>query len=159
MKIISLSDYGKLRLGKKSDLLEILLNDVFNEPSSFIDAKLLDGAAVVHLLPTTNVVTFNEYADQVFLPYISKQLESCTRVDVVWDRYLPNSIKESTREKRGKGIRRKVSGNTKLPRKWAEFYVIPQINKSCLNFSPPKLQAGVVLLTDMLSLRLDQMLS
>ena len=42
-------------------------------------------------------------------------------MDVVWDRYLPNSIKESTREKRGKGIRRKVSGNTKLPGKWAEF--------------------------------------
>ena len=74
----SLSDCGKLRLGKKSDLLDILVNDVQNEPPGFVDVKLLDGAAVVHLLPTTNVVTFNEYADQIFLPHIAKQLESCT---------------------------------------------------------------------------------
>ena len=65
-------------------------------------------AAVIHLLPTVNVSTFDEYADKIFLPHISKQLESCTRVDIVWDIYIPNSIKESTREKRsrGKGIRR-----------------------------------------------------
>jgi len=52
----SLSDCGKLRLGKKSDLLEILVNDVQNEPPSFVDTKLLDGVAVVHLLPTTHLL-------------------------------------------------------------------------------------------------------
>ena len=86
----------------KFDLLKILLNDVCNEPPGFVNAKLLDGTAVVHLLPTTNLVTFNEYTDQVFLIHISKQLESCTRVAIVWDRLLHNNIKESTREKKEK---------------------------------------------------------
>ncbi len=43
------------------------------------------------------------------------------RLDLVWDTYLPESLKESTREKRGKGVRRKVSGQTQLPGKWMDF--------------------------------------
>ena len=35
--------------------------------------------------------------------------------------YLPDSLKESTREKRGKGMRRKVSSRAKLPRNWMDF--------------------------------------
>jgi len=54
-------------------MLDILVSDTQDEPPSFVDAKLLDGAAVVHFLPTTNVVTFNEYADQIFLLHIAKQ--------------------------------------------------------------------------------------
>jgi len=91
--------------------LNVLASDVQNEPPSYVDVKLLDGAAVVHFLLTTNVVTFNEYVNQTFLQHIAKQLESCTRVDVVWDTYLPKSIKQSAREKQGKGICRKVAGN------------------------------------------------
>ena len=40
--------------------------------------------------------------NKIFLPHISKQLESCIQVDIVWDIYVPNSIKESTREKEGR---------------------------------------------------------
>ncbi len=61
----------------------------------------------MHFLNTANVLTFDQYADQVFLPYVMKQLESSRRVDVVWDKYIPTSIKESTREKRGKGMFRR----------------------------------------------------
>ncbi len=75
----------------------------------------------MHLLPTETVSTFAEYTDKVFIPYVKKQLERTTRVDIVWDTYAPDSLKESTREKRGKGIRRKVSGQTKLPGKWMDF--------------------------------------
>ena len=38
-----------------------------------------------------------------------------TRLDLVWDTYISDSLKESTRVKRDKGVRRKVSGETKLP--------------------------------------------
>ena len=117
----SLSDCGKLRFGKKSDLLKILMKDIQNDSPNCIDVKLLDGAAVVHLLPTSNVMTFDEYADVVFVPHIMKQLENSRRVDVVWDTYIPSSIKESTKEKRGKGFRRKVAGKNKLPGNWAGF--------------------------------------
>ena len=48
-------------------------------------------------------------------------MQSASRLDVVWDIYTPHSLKESTREKRGKGVRRKVSGETKLPGNWMDF--------------------------------------
>jgi hypothetical protein len=80
--------------------------------------KLLDGAAVVHFLSTAGIVTFDEYAHQVFVPHIKTQLENSKRVDIVWDTYIPRGIKESTRERRG---RRRVASNNKLPSNWAEF--------------------------------------
>ena len=117
----SLSDCGKLRLGKKSDLLNILGKITQTDPPDSIDVQLLDGAAVVHFLPIANVVTFDEYADQIFVPHIIQQLRNSKRVDIVWDTYKVGSIKESTREKRGHGVRRKVAGKNKLPGNWADF--------------------------------------
>src|SRR5688572_14683811 len=35
--------------------------------------------------------------------------------------YIPDSLKESTREKRGHGVRKEVSGHTKLPHNWTDF--------------------------------------
>ena len=37
---------------------------------------------------------------------------------MLWDEYIQDSLKESTREKRGKGVRRNVSGSTKIPGNW-----------------------------------------
>ena len=67
----------------------------------------------------TGVITFDDYAENVFIPHIC--IQSSRRVDVVWDTYVRDSLKESTREKRGKGIRRKVAGGTKLPPNWMQF--------------------------------------
>ena len=39
---------------------------------SLFDAKAIDGAAVVYILPTTSTITLDEYADLVFLPYLSR---------------------------------------------------------------------------------------
>jgi len=58
---------------KKSDLIYVLVRNAHSEPPNFVDIKLLDGAAVVHLLPTVNAA---EYADQVFLIHIIKQLKT-----------------------------------------------------------------------------------
>ena len=41
---------------------------------------------------------------------------------MVWNAYIPDSLKEATREKREKGVRRKVSGRTKLPPFWVKFF-------------------------------------
>ena len=118
----SISDHGKLRLPtKKSELLACLdVNTPPTEPSRF-DAKIFDGATVVHALPINQASTFDEYGGMVFLPWMEQQLQSCDRVDVVWDSYRPDSLKESTREKRGTGLRRKVTGKTKLPRNFPNF--------------------------------------
>jgi hypothetical protein len=83
----SLSDRGKLHLEKKSDLLSVLTQKTQQEPSNTFDVKVLDGAAGVHFLSTTNISTFDEYASGVFVPHIIKHLESSKSVDVVWDTY------------------------------------------------------------------------
>jgi len=75
------------------------------EPPAFCDCTVLDGAVIV-----TGVTTFQQHADEVFIPYLKKQLQSIRRMDIVWDTYITASLKESTREKRGKGVRIKVSG-------------------------------------------------
>ena len=98
----------------------------YSSPPTMYDCLILDGAVIVHFLPTEAVRIFSEHAGKVFIPYVKKQLERATRVDVVWDTYVPDSLKESTREKRGKGIRRKVSGQTKLPGKWMDFLRDPE---------------------------------
>ena len=55
------------------------------------------------------------------LSFIQNELTIANRVDIVWDRYISNSLKESTREKRGSGIRRKVGPNTRISSKWRDF--------------------------------------
>ena len=47
--------------------------------------------------------------------------QNCDRIDIVWDLYCTSSLKESTRQKRGKGRRRKVSGQAKLPTNFQDF--------------------------------------
>ena len=42
-------------------------------------------------------------------------------MDIVWDIYKANSIKDSTREKRGNDQRKKVTGETKIPPNWKAF--------------------------------------
>ena len=62
--------------------------------------------------------TFDEYAQQVFISYISSQLRSVSRVDLVWDIYKDDSLKGTTRAKRGKGVRRRVGGKAAVPGNW-----------------------------------------
>ena len=91
----SLSDFNKLHLpSTKSDLLKCLEQPGQSEPPSTYDCKVLDGAVIVHCLPSTSVSTFHEYADRVFIPYLEKQLQDAMRLDVVWDTYIPDSLKE-----------------------------------------------------------------
>ena len=65
--------------------------------------------------------TFQEYADFVFGPYISSQIDKTSRADMVWDVYLPDSLKGTTRQKRGKGVRRRASPSTTIPKSRKDF--------------------------------------
>ena len=116
------SNRGKLRLGKKSELLNIFqVSEAEKESPESIDVKILDGAVIVHLLSPANAATFDDYANNVFIPYVKRQLDTSRRVYVVWEVYVANSIKESTREKRGKGIRWKVAGKKQDPEELVRF--------------------------------------
>ena len=118
----SLSQYGQLRSGTKSDLLSCL-EKICPAQAEMpnVDALLLDGAEILHMQKPGASKTFQEYSQYVFLPYVISKLRNVRRVDVVWDRYLPNSLKATTRSKRGRGVRRRVMPNTRIPGHWLAF--------------------------------------
>ena len=65
--------------------------------------------------------TFEEYAQQVFIPYVVQQLQHVSRLDLVWDSYRADSLKASTREHHGKGVRRRVVDSAVIPGNWQSF--------------------------------------
>lgn len=118
----SLSQLGQLRIGTKADLthcLEELCTSQGEAPA--VDVIILDGAAIVNMMKPVGVKTFQEYATIVFLPYIKAQLANVKRLDIVWDVYRPDSLKSTTRVKRGKGVRRRVAATHSIPGNWQEF--------------------------------------
>jgi hypothetical protein len=118
----SISKNGDLRSGTKSTLikcLEELGSFHFDQPT--VEVIVVDGAAIVNMLKPGNAKTFADCSTNVFLPYIRKQLITCIRVDIVWDEYLENSLKSSARQKRGKGVRRRVRSDSKIPGNWQSF--------------------------------------
>ncbi len=137
----SLSEQGKLRLpANKSDLLSCIGEATILNPPNLYDVKIVDGPAIVHSLSANcnRVKTFDEYADSVFVEWIEKALHNSNRVDIIWDQYKPNSLKDSTREKRGKGIRKKVSGPTKLPSNFQNFLRDSKNKEELFNFLSTK---------------------
>ena len=92
---------ASLRLpGSKSDLphcIEAIIPVLTESPNS-TDVTIIDGTAAINMLKPTPAVNLNDYAKQVFIPYIKGQLQHAKIVDVVWDEYTPNSLKETTRK-------------------------------------------------------------
>ena len=106
----SLADRGQMRKGQKADLVQYLEALQSNRPEEApnVESIVIDGAVAVQMLNRRTARTFQEYSDTVFMPYKTKQLERTKRVDIVWDIYKDDSLKAGTREKRGKGTRRRV---------------------------------------------------
>ncbi len=60
------------------------------------------------------------------------------RIDIIWDIYRAESLKESTREKRGKGIRRKVYVQANLPSNFQGFLCDSRNKEELFNFLTDK---------------------
>lgn len=97
-----------------------------------VDVTVVDGPAIVNILKPGTYKTFVAYAKDVFLPHLQKQLEQSTnRIYLVWDQYLKDSLKTSARERRGRGVRRRVQADTTIPINWQKFVRIDE-NKTDL---------------------------
>ena len=118
----ALTQFGQLRSGTKLDLLQCLekISPAIAEVPT-VEALLLYGAAIVNMLKPGPSRTFQEYSQSVFLPYVKGQLRNVQRVDLAWDKYNTDSLKATSRSKRGKGIQRRVKPDTKIPSNWAAF--------------------------------------
>ena len=62
--------------------------------------------------------TFQNYADSVFGRFVSSQIAKVSRVDVIWDAYLPGSLKATIRKKQGKGVCGRVFPSNTMPKNW-----------------------------------------
>ena len=114
---------GELRQCKKSDLIgcfdKLATASDYDMPA--VDAKILDGSVIVNMLLPKSCATFGDYAEQVFIPYLLRNLQTVKRLDVVWDRYISNSLKSSVMQKRGSGRRIIVKCSTPIPKNWQSF--------------------------------------
>ena len=130
-----LSQFGELRTGTKSELLPCLekISSVQVEWPS-VKAFLLDCAAIVNMLSPGPSKTFMEYSQGVFLPFVKSQLQHVLRVDVVWDIYIADNLKTTTRNKRGKGIRRRVKPDSKIPGNWVAFLRVDENKEELFHF-------------------------
>ena len=120
----SISEYGSLRKTCKSEFLS--LSETYGNVSHTCpetSAKVIDGAVVVQMIKPVNVETFGDYARYNFIPYIKKnfQNEKVTRIDLVFDRYFPLSLKNDTRKQRGQGVRVSVKEMTPVWKNWNQF--------------------------------------
>ncbi|KAL8585219.1 hypothetical protein ACOMHN_013234 [Nucella lapillus] len=118
----ALSDGGSLCTGTKSDLLTCLeeVSDAKTE-TPVTTCIVLDGAAIIQMLKPAASKTFEEYAQQIVIPYMSTKLQTVSRLDLVWNTYLADSLKGSTRAKRGQGVQRRVVAAAAIPGNWQNF--------------------------------------
>ena len=118
----TLANGDQLRTGQpKSDLLPCIEVPETTVNCPAFEVIVVDAAAVVNMLPPGNSKTFLDYANSVFIPHITNQPVCVKRVDLVWDRYIDNSLKTNTRLVRGTGVSRRVSAGTSLPANWQSF--------------------------------------
>lgn len=138
----ALSKLGSLRTGTKSDLLtclEGLAPTSTTKPTAEI--TIIDGATIVNMLRPGLAKTFEDYANTVFIPYIKAQLQHVRRIDIIWDVYMPDSLKSDTHSKRGKGVRKRVEPRSSLPKNWEEFLRVDENKTELFSFLATTLAA------------------
>lgn len=101
-----------------------------------VTCTIVNGAAFIQMLKPSSAKTFNEYTNVIFIPYLTRKFESMSRINLVWDCDLSDSLKAAMKAKRGTGIERRVVGDAAIPRNWQNF---PRADSnkllSCLPFS------------------------
>ena len=136
----SLSKHGTIRSGDKSDLiqcLKLLANDQeipLDMPD--VDGLVIEGAVLVNQLKPNKDQSFTAYAEETVHTYVKRYQRNAgaKRVDLVYDKYLDKSLKGMTREKRGTGIRRKVTLSSVVPPNWKGFLRVDENKTELFRF-------------------------
>ena len=88
----------------------------------------------------------------VFIPHFLRHLASVKRVDVVWDRYITDSMNSDIRKTHGTGVPLWVGANTCLPLNWKSFLRLDFNKEELFKFLPCAIRstaipAGKILIT------------
>ena len=113
-----------MRSGNKADLLKYLESknhDIYITDIFQADVAVIDGAALVNMSRPDPKSTFHEYVKNKILPSISKILSSVTQVDIIFDVYRDDSLKNLTGIHRGEGVRCRVRDTSIVPKDWKSF--------------------------------------
>ena len=57
-----------------------------------VDAKVCDGPVVVQIMRRKTTLTFEEYVETVFVPYLTTQLQTAEHLDILWDTNLLRGV-------------------------------------------------------------------
>ena len=111
----------------KSDILKEF-NKYVELPTSRPQStdEIVDGAAAVQVVIPRESNNFEQYCRKDFAGYIWNrfQQQGLTRIAVVFDVYLEQSIMSAAKSKRGQGKWINVVKGTTLPRNWKSFLCV-----------------------------------
>ena len=133
----ALSKFGELRSGTKADLLECFQDTYPTQTDSIpdVDAILLGGAAVINILKSGSGKTFKEsYSEVVFLPFVQSLSFRKPTGLTSFGMNISKTLKTAIRKKPGKGTRRQVQPDTKIPGNWQAFLRIDDYKKELFAF-------------------------
>ncbi|KAG7165793.1 hypothetical protein Hamer_G024580, partial [Homarus americanus] len=68
-----------------------------------------------------------------YFAYMQTQIQNCQRVDIIWDEYVPNSLKESYRMSRRTDLRTRVEDHCAIPGNWQTFLRVYDKEEICLD--------------------------
>ena len=102
----SLSKDVKARSRDKADLVDSLY-DVCNtlDKQPTVDDIVVEDLALINMYQPTGQRTFKEQFEEKMKPFLQEKVTHANLLDVVWNIYLENSLKTTTRQKRGDGSR------------------------------------------------------
>ena len=78
--------------------------------------------------------TFQQYFVIVFPACITTQQLTAQRVHVVFDTYIQNSLKSISRQKRGKGVRKRVASTRVMTKNWKDFLQVDENKTELFRF-------------------------
>ena len=129
----ALADHGMLRTGTKSDILKCLEDPTAPSVHAHdVTVKVVDMAAVVHMVRPTRAPTFSDYVPMHLAPYLKSLLgPTVQRLDAVWDTYPEWNLKMQAHLRRGNGPRTQLGpeGKTPIPKRDWQKYLSNSDNK------------------------------
>ena len=129
----ALSDHGILRTGSKSDILKCLeVPTAPSVPAHDVAVKVVDMAAVVHMVRPTHAATFSDYIPMHLAPYRKSLLGPNVQCpDAVWDTYPEWNLKMQAHLRRGNGPRTQLGpeGRAPIPKRDWQKYLSNSDNK------------------------------
>ena len=107
---------------RKSKLVDCLLPDIILPISVDAQAIFIDGSFIAQSHKPRGVLNISEYIERTFLPLIKRNILKYERLDLLFDRYFPETIKGATRDHRGNDSGRyHIVLETHIPRQWKDF--------------------------------------